>query len=520
MTQNFNPNDQNSRYHPSQFPNRPNEISNRINNPIPYSNHQPSYPSNPNPQYSHHPHHPHHPQHPQHPQQHSQELNQVYRKFQSPESYHSNNKYKYKKKFNNYGDNRNSNFNQYPSNIPYEEKKRKSEEKKRKREENFPRNRKSNNLPSMSRKVERTMSEKEFNNKLEIIRKNHPYPNDKHLLQNPDCIKIDKFDEKSRILQPDAPCLQYYSRKKRDEIITVNHWGQRKLLMSEIEFLTLYTDPDIEKTIVYAGAAPGTHINYLSGLFPACNFVLVDPAKFLAEPNEKITLRNDYMTDAIAKEYSDRNDILYVSDIRVNETDEQLLLDNQNQMNWHIIMKPEASMLKFKCPYYKSEDSSNSNTYKYLDGDIFLPVWGRQSTTECRLVVPKDYKIKEYDIKQYEEQLFYFNCKTRVNYYPHDIESQGLCHCFDCRSEVYILEQYLKKFHKLSDTDLKEKIESMIAEISRKCSPHSNRTLDWIEPTWKDSTVDDDVKEYKQKLTQNQPIPSELLENNTNNFNR
>ena len=59
----------------------------------------------------------------------------------------------------------------------------------------------------------------------------------------------------------------------------MEHWGQRKLLFSEIEFLTLYGH--LAKTVVYAGAAPGTHINYLSKeLFPEHKWVLVDPAPF------------------------------------------------------------------------------------------------------------------------------------------------------------------------------------------------------------------------------------------------
>ena len=44
------------------------------------------------------------------------------------------------------------------------------------------------------------------------------------------------------------------------------HWGQRKLLLSEIEFLTLYAAPG--DLVLYAGAAPGGHIPYLARPLP------------------------------------------------------------------------------------------------------------------------------------------------------------------------------------------------------------------------------------------------------------
>ena len=58
-----------------------------------------------------------------------------------------------------------------------------------------------------------------------------------------------------RILTPDAPRESYYSR--RHELKSVVHWGQRKLLLSEIEFLTIFSAPG--DVLVYAGAAPHLH---------------------------------------------------------------------------------------------------------------------------------------------------------------------------------------------------------------------------------------------------------------------
>lgn len=53
-----------------------------------------------------------------------------------------------------------------------------------------------------------------------------------------------------RVLATDAKCVSY--RRRKGELKSVLHWGQRKLLMSEIEFLTNFAEGSC-KTLVYAG---------------------------------------------------------------------------------------------------------------------------------------------------------------------------------------------------------------------------------------------------------------------------
>ena len=80
------------------------------------------------------------------------------------------------------------------------------------------------------------------------------------------------------IHSPTTPYMRRFGEAK-----TTEHWGQRKLLMSELEFLLLYARKDDVQQVVYAGAAPGKHTNYLSQLFPQLRFHLVDPARFSAK---------------------------------------------------------------------------------------------------------------------------------------------------------------------------------------------------------------------------------------------
>jgi hypothetical protein len=316
------------------------------------------------------------------------------------------------------------------------------------------------------------------------------FPNGKkqpHLYQcsNP-IIRQNPLTKEERFLARDAPREKYRERPAQEK--TVLHWGQRKLLMSEIEFLSDYGEAgDI---VLYAGAAPGTHTNFLADLFPQIKFVLVDPADFICHPiKDRIEIRKEYFTDEIAEEFSNekyRGKILFISDIRRNALDDKMIKEDMDmQSRWYKMIKPKKTMLKFRLSWHPGKT-------KYLDGKIYLPVWGPQSTTETRLV-PDDELEREYDHKEYEEQMFYFNTVTRVSYYPHNINADGFDNCFDCASEALILERYLCKMqrHKViantindcSDKDstnindmnidpekLKLEIEAMIEKVTSQCS--------------------------------------------------
>ena len=57
------------------------------------------------------------------------------------------------------------------------------------------------------------------------------------------------------------------------------HLGQRKLFLSELQYLTNVWPHLIDNKInyvVYAGAAPATHTHFLAKFFPNVKFILVD----------------------------------------------------------------------------------------------------------------------------------------------------------------------------------------------------------------------------------------------------
>ena len=95
-------------------------------------------------------------------------------------------------------------------------------------------------------------------------------------------------------------------RRRLEEQKTTVHWGQRKLLIIELEFLLRAKTMGISSPmVVYAGAAPGIHIPILLEIFPDFVFHLYDPAKFQIEPNDKIFLYRELFTPEIAAKYRD-----------------------------------------------------------------------------------------------------------------------------------------------------------------------------------------------------------------------
>jgi cap2 methyltransferase len=155
-----------------------------------------------------------------------------------------------------------------------------------------------------------------------------------------------------------AATAQYYRRGNEER--TLVHWGQRKLLLAEIEFLTQHGH--LADTVVYAGAAPGTHLAMLALLFPKHKLHLYDPAPFnphlvnaSALPNSKVYLHQEMFTDEVAAgwapEVNESKRVLFVCDIRSanldvqthDEFEERVVIDMEAQKRWCELMRADAT---------------------------------------------------------------------------------------------------------------------------------------------------------------------------------
>jgi hypothetical protein len=129
------------------------------------------------------------------------------------------------------------------------------------------------------------------------------------------------------------------------------HQGQRKLLMSEIELLTIAlqgsdkSESDI--LVVSAGASPGNHIPILN------HSHLYDPAPFAIQPEgQRIKILNRVFTDSDAENYSSdkrgadtqgvevKQSVIFISDIRTMIDEESVWNDMLLQQRWYRTMQP------------------------------------------------------------------------------------------------------------------------------------------------------------------------------------
>lgn len=198
------------------------------------------------------------------------------------------------------------------------------------------------------------------------------------------------------------------------------HNGQRKLFLSELEFLTLYP----EGVCVYAGAAPSNKTGYLASLFPHVKFLLIDPnpfdiygvepvylartktlhgvqslvddddkvvsyedivARFLRESANAPTKRsssglnntcfivNDIMTQGLSEAISIIPNILFISDIRtnmsgMNPSDLDIIWNSSQMLNWLTAMNARGNlrsfMIKWRHPFYEDEDTVRASCDK------------------------------------------------------------------------------------------------------------------------------------------------------------
>lgn len=104
-------------------------------------------------------------------------------------------------------------------------------------------------------------------------------------------------------LSADFPRLPYATR--RGQVKSAAHWGQRKLLLSEVQLLIEALEamgPTTKFHIVYAGAAPGEHLAFLDRMFPGHRWELIDPIKFhdCLRDLPNFTLRNKYFVNRSA----------------------------------------------------------------------------------------------------------------------------------------------------------------------------------------------------------------------------
>lgn len=308
-----------------------------------------------------------------------------------------------------------------------------------------------------------------------------------------------------RVLPKSFPRIPYKSGFQ-DRVMC--HWGQRKLLYSEVEFLSIASKVmDISRKntlIVYIGAANGSHDVLFKWLFPDTQFLLYDPAPFVVREDEQFIIKtgsDGFFTDnsiADVLKISNGRKILFICDIR-GDLDEFSIWENmKQQQRWGILLNAELMMLKLRFPYTVSSDDERTkktvdsdfsysleqisqfvvlpekklNTYWndliYLDGNIYLQLYAPRRSSETRLITGKikylscknnfdisqhdKYLFTYYDSVKYEENMNYFNLNVRPSQFKYKSSSDminqliGFDGGYDVTGEYYICSKYFKRY--------------------------------------------------------------------------
>lgn len=317
-------------------------------------------------------------------------------------------------------------------------------------------------------------------------------------------------------METDKPSpVKYRPRNSSENIraITNLHHGQRKLFVSELQCLTALLERfDSPAVVVYAGSAPGDHLQFLSDLFPGVVFHLYDPAPFRVGRNPNLKVRQEkphkgYFGDEVAAGWRDKCDI-FISDIRIGaeadggwspEFEAQVAIDMEAQRRWTDIIQPRlGAMLKFRPPYI---DAGTELTLPYLPGRILMQTWPSTSSTETRLIVEpapttQEYPPWELDVARYQDLCAYHNVVRRSWAYWKNVpagqlrgtqvepvpaaafikEVRGYDCCFDCTNEASAWVEYCQ-FRGKVDKNMGH-TSAVAPKLMRRLTDHIRQKLD------------------------------------------
>ena len=176
----------------------------------------------------------------------------------------------------------------------------------------------------------------------------------------------------------------------------------------------------------------------------------------------KNTLFTDDLVEQKRKELEDKYKLL-ISDIRLNPSDEDVDRDNKLQESWVKNFKPHYAQLKWRVPRHKG------NKYKYFDGINYLQMFATPASTETRLVVKANGKIKTktWDYEEEDNIMYYFNRILKPSYYKTNIKHKCTDHCHDCVAMINLLIEYKEKYpeNKFSKQSITKMVEQLFNEI-------------------------------------------------------
>jgi hypothetical protein len=262
------------------------------------------------------------------------------------------------------------------------------------------------------------------------------------------------------------------------------HWGQRKLLLSEIDFFTHFIENDEKVVAYYIGAAPFNHGPVLLNMFRSLTLILCDLRdvwhQSLRDEAKKHNPRVFLETHAVDEEYirnlmsavtaegpatdpkikaiQGASRVFFISDIRSTDPTEVGIIDNELSVHEDMTLQKQlaeymagvitslnkqfVASFKFRLPFINEIGGVD---YPYSGGILKTQPWSRMKSTELRLWWTPSDTDTTYNKQALEDIMMYHNSVLRDASFG-STGIPGYCECHDCHYEVHILKTYIKKF--------------------------------------------------------------------------
>nr|QBK93568.1 MAG: XRN 5'-3' exonuclease [Pithovirus LCPAC404] len=234
--------------------------------------------------------------------------------------------------------------------------------------------------------------------------------------------------------------LEDYENLYPDDHRTALHLEQRKILMSDIYFISKYGDKSIDILYVsHTSTIANKYMSHLLDQFEEINkiYIYMSSDEEL-KSNVDIVINNTFKDDDVVKWSKYAKPFLFICDA-----------DMFLQQRWYEKMKENpnlfAAMLKFDINH------SDESEY-YVGNEIFFQCWNSLEP-KSKIVVtntPESLRIRKYNVLHYTKTFHYLNDIIREwKFFNHLVQIGrsdtpfGLDHCYDCALEVRIWAEYL-----------------------------------------------------------------------------
>jgi len=254
------------------------------------------------------------------------------------------------------------------------------------------------------------------------------------------------------------------------------HWR----LYDEVECEVFYDKNRDEKNYIKK-CHTSSRFKDTKEIYPSCHTITVERQFRKNVFVHKYNLA-PYECKILNQIYNKKNDVyrprlLFISDIRSNNTEQETKqdMDCQQELVKHLL--PYQASLKFKLPY------QSDHPVEYLDGEVMLQCFSPPNSHECRLVTLQGARIMEkrnYNVSEYSKKCFNFQTTLRTCIYNSEIEEKDISkypslvkygvatdQCYDCTLCKNIFYNFLDDKTKVLET--METIVDQLAKIHIRC---------------------------------------------------